>query len=186
MGNELGRQLCLGDGLLHRAEPVDRVRAHRPQMLARDSVGRRIGPFVGMKFWKTEFFHCSAEANGNAGAFQFRVILDAGPKLAQACQHLFASIPDAGDETETGDDNASLGLRILGRHKNLSSLRKESGNPARISRHGGFVDFSESLRQKFVNVIERLHPPQLRVLDGNVECVLHIKHHFEHHERVHS
>jgi hypothetical protein len=75
-----------------------------------------------VKFWKIKFFYCSDQANKNTRPFQVRVILDAGAKFPQTRQHLLASIPDAGDETETGDNNASLGLKILPRHKNLSSL----------------------------------------------------------------
>ena len=85
MGNEFGRQLCLRDSLFHGAESVDGVRPHRTQMLTWDGVGRGIGPFVGVKFWETKFFHCSDQANQNTRPFQFRVILDASAKLPQTC-----------------------------------------------------------------------------------------------------
>ena len=75
-------------------------------MLARDFVAVRVGPFVGTEFRKSEFFHRPGEAHWNAGTFESRVILDPGPAIPKASQHLLAIVPDTRNETETGHDDA--------------------------------------------------------------------------------
>jgi hypothetical protein len=56
------------------------------------------------------------KADRNARAFEFGIILDAGAQFAQAGQDLRASIPDAGDKTEAGNDYASRWGKSLRGH----------------------------------------------------------------------
>src|SRR5438067_998422 len=94
-------------------------------MLARDRVNRGVDPFVGAKFGKAKFLDRSSQANRNACAFKFGIILDAGAQFAQAGQDLLASIPDAGDKTEAGNDDASRRWESLRGH--LRGKSSEAG-----------------------------------------------------------
>ena len=83
-------------------------------MFAPDFVLLGIGPFVRAEFRKTEFLHRAREPHRHARTFEFRDNIRSRCVRPQIRQHLRAIVPDAGDETQPGDDDAAR-LR-MGRH----------------------------------------------------------------------
>ena len=84
-----GDSLRVLDRLLHRAEGIDGVRRHRPQLRALDLVFLRINPFVRAQFRESRNLSPSRRgARSRRVRSSGWIVFDAGAALAQAGQHL--------------------------------------------------------------------------------------------------